>query len=80
MPKFSQVVSRVEAGAQRFCRNPTFKTRLVKYMISLIYGILKKLYKCTYLQNRNRFTDLKKQIYGCQIRNVGWREKLGCWD
>ena len=31
-------------------------------MISLIFGILKKWYKCSYLQNRNRVTDVENKL------------------
>ena len=31
-------------------------------MISLICGILKKWYRWSYLQNRNRFTDLENKL------------------
>ena len=37
------------------------QTEKDKYMISLIHRILKKWYKWTYLQNKNRFTDFKNK-------------------
>ena len=41
-------------------RNQTKKDKY--HMISLIFGILKKWYKCTYLQNRNRVTDVENKL------------------
>ena len=32
------------------------------HMISVVCGILKKRYKGTYLQNRNRLTDLENEL------------------
>ena len=50
------------------------------HMMSLTCGILKKWYKWTYLQDRNRLTDRhRKQTYGYQ-RGKGGRDKLGVWD
>ena len=40
--------------------------------------ILKKWYKLTYLQNKNRLTD-RKQTYGYQRGKWG-RDKLVVWD
>ena len=48
-------------------------------MIWLICGILKKWYKGTYLQNRNRVTDVENKL--TVTRGIGWgRDKLGDWD
>ena len=33
-----------------------------KYMVSLIHRIFKKRYKWTYLPNRNRVTDVEKEL------------------
>ena len=40
---------------------------------------LKKRYKWTYLQNRNRLADIENN-YGYQRGKVGGRDKLGVWD
>ena len=45
-----------------------------------MWNIKKKLCKWTYLQNRNRLTDIEKQTYGCQRGKVVGRDKLGVWD
>ena len=42
------------------------QTEKAKYLISLICETLKKWYKWTYLQTRNRVTDVEKQTYGHQ--------------
>ena len=50
--------------------------------ISLKCGIQKKWYRWTYLQNRNRVTDVlvyRKQSYGYQGGKRG-KDKLGDWD
>ena len=38
------------------------QTEKDKYMISLICGILKKMYKWSYLQNRNRVIDVENRL------------------
>ena len=38
------------------------QTEKDKYMISLICGILKKMYKWSYLQNRNRVIDVENKL------------------
>ena len=48
-------------------------------MISLISRILKK-YKWTYLQNRNRLTDLENEFMVTRWGRVGRRDRLGDWD
>ena len=44
----------------------------------------KKWYKWTYLQNRNRLTDLEndlwEQAYGFQRGRMGGRDSQGVWD
>ena len=42
------------------------RQRKPNIMILLTGRILKKWYKWTYLQNRNRVTDVEKQTYGYQ--------------
>ena len=50
-------------------------------MISLLCGILKKWYKWTYLQNRNRHTDLENKLMVTKgDSGDGGRDKLGVWD
>ena len=41
---------------------------------------LKKWYKWTYLQNRNRLTDLENQILVTKGDSGGGGDKLGVWD
>ena len=51
------------------------------HMISLICGIFKKKwYKWTYLQNRNRFTDLENELVGTRRERLGRGIDLGVWD
>ena len=47
-----------------------------KYDIAYTWN-LKKLYKWTYLQNRNRLMDTENK---CMLNGKGWRDKLGDWD
>ena len=46
-------------------------------MISFICGIFKKWYKLTYLQNRNRLTDLENKLW---LPKGKGGDKLGVWD
>ena len=48
-------------------------------VISLIYGNLKKWYKWTYIQDRNRPTDKEKDLWLPKGKEVG-RESLGLTD
>ena len=50
----------------------------ITYMWNLVF-FLKKINKLTYLYNKNRLTDIEKQTYGYQKRNIVGRinEKLG---
>ena len=50
-------------------------------MILLICGILKKWHRWTYLQNRNKVTDIENKhgLLGGKAEAEG-REKLGDWD
>ena len=41
---------------------------------------LKKGYKCTYLQNRNRVTDVENKLMVTGGMGKGMREKLEDWD
>ena len=41
--------------------------------------IWKKGYKCTYLQNRNRLTDIEHRLMVTK-EDLGWEDKLGIWD
>ena len=50
------------------------------HMISFICRILKKLYKWTYLQNRNRLNRVREQTYGYQEGRAAGRDRLGVWD
>ena len=54
----------------RDCHTEWSKSEKDKYMISLICGILKKCYKWTYLQNRNRVTDVRKKL---MVTRGEWR-------
>ena len=48
------------------------------YMIWLIHGILRKWYKWTYLQNRNRVIDVENNLMVTMEERKG-RDKLGDW-
>ena len=39
--------------------------------MSLICGILKKCYKLTYLQNRNRLTDIENKFMSPEEKELG---------
>ena len=54
------------------------RERQMPYDITYM-GNLKKRYKWTYLQNRNRLADIENN-YGYQRGKVGGRDKLGVWD
>ena len=49
-------------------------------MMSLTCGILKKWYKWTYLQNRNRLTDIENKLTVTKGERGRERDKLGVWD
>ena len=49
------------------------------HMISLKDRILKKWYKWTYLQNRNRLINLEKELI-VTWGDFGGRARLGIWD
>ena len=49
------------------------------HTISLICGT-QKLYKRTYLQNRNRLTDIEKKLWLPKGWGQQGRDKLGDWD
>ena len=51
-------------------------------MISLICGILKKWFKWTYPQNRNRVTDIENIVMATKKDTQGGAggDKLGVWD
>ena len=48
------------------------------HMTSLNCGILKKKMIQTYLQNRNRLTDLENEFI--ITKGKRWRDELGVWD
>ena len=48
------------------------------HMTSLSTESKKKLYKWTYLQNRNRLTDLKNELLVTE--GTGGRKRQGVWD
>ena len=47
------------------------------YMISFICGIQAKWYKWTYLQQRNRLTDIENKVMVTKGEEDG---KIGIWD
>ena len=51
-------------------------------MISLTCEIQKKLYKCSYLQNRNILTDLENELMVTRWEGggEGWSGRLGLAD
>ena len=56
----------------QFCRE-----KQVSYDITYMWN-LKKLYRRTYLQNRNRPTDKENSLI--VTKGKGGRDKLGVWD
>ena len=57
------------------------QTEKDKYMVPLIRGIFKKWYKWTYLQKRNRLTDVENKLMVTRGDGVGGEgSKLGVWD
>ena len=54
-------------------RSKSDRERQISYHITYMWN-LKKWYKWTYLQNRNR-TDIESKQ-----RGKGWGDKLGAWD
>ena len=56
------------------------RQRQISYDITCMWN-LKKLYKSTYLQNRNRFVDIENKFMVTVVDSRSWgREKLGVWD
>ena len=55
------------------------RERQISYDIAYMWN-LKKWYKCTYLQIRNRLTDIKNKLMVTKKGNGGGRGKLGVWD
>ena len=53
--------------------------RQISYDITSTWN-LKKWYKWTYLQNRNRLTDIEKNLWLPKGKGEGGRDKLGVWD
>ena len=51
------------------------KTNIIWYHI---YVESKKMIQWTYIQNRNRPTDIKSNLW--LPKGKGWRDKLGGWD
>ena len=49
-------------------------------MILLICGIQNKWYKWTYIQSRNRHTDIENKLILTKGERNGVRDKLGVWD
>ena len=56
------------------------QTEKDKYHDNHFYVESKKWYKWTYLQNRNRLTDLENKLMVTKGEKVGGRDKLGGWD
>ena len=57
------------------------RERQISYNIAHMWNLIFfKGCKWTYLQDRNRLTDIKKQTYGYQRGNMVGRNKLGTWD
>ena len=50
------------------------------YMIITCMWNLTKNYKSTYLQNRNRLTDIENKLMVTKGERCGGRDKLGVWD
>ena len=57
------------------------KSEKNKYHHSLVESnFLKKWYKLTYSQNRNRHTDIKNKLRLPKGTYVGGRDESGAWD
>ena len=54
------------------------KTNIIWYR--LYVESKKNGYKWTYLQNRNRVTDVENKLMVTKDKMVGGRDKLGDWD
>ena len=60
--------------------NKSDRDREISYDIAYMWN-LKKWYKWTYLQNRNRVTDVENKLMVTKGGKQGWgRDKLGDWD
>ena len=44
-----------------------------------MWNLILKIYKRTYLQNRDRLTDIKNKLYVYQGGNVEGRDTSGAW-
>ena len=55
------------------------RERQISYDISYMRN-LKKWYKWTYLQNRNRLTDIENKLMVTKGISAVGRDKLGVWD
>ena len=51
----------------------------ISYDITYMWNLKKKKYKWTYLQNRNRATDIENKLMVTKGERGG-RDKLGVWD
>ena len=71
----ASVISGGESGRGEWGRG---STKGVEYEITYTWN-LKKRYKWTYLQNRNRPTDIENKLMVTKGENEG-RDKLGAWD
>ena len=54
------------------------RERQMSYDIAYIWN-LKKWYKWTYIQDRNRPTDIENRLLVTKEES-GWRDKLGVWN
>ena len=50
------------------------------HMISLIYGVLKKMIQMNLFTKQNQTHRLRKHTYSYQRGKVGGEDKLGAWD
>ena len=55
------------------------RERQISYDITYMWS-LKKWYKWTYLQNRNRLTDIENKFMVIKGKRGGMMDKLGVWD
>ena len=55
------------------------RERQISYDITYMQN-LKKWYKWSSLQNRNRLTDLENKLRVTQVERWGEKHKLGVWD
>ena len=59
--------------------NKSDRERQISYDMTYMWN-LRKWYKWTYLQNRNRLTDIESNLMVTKGEKLGGGDKLGMWD